>query len=175
MPGDGLNPDVAGLDGFEGAWKQAARDPLFIKAQDDTVDQTYFQPAMTISDQLGLKLPFSRAIIYDTAVMHGVSPTSQDSLVAIVARTSASLCANIKEDSSHCTPSAGFDEKTWMRAFLATRKFDMLHPFDPKTQAEWSQNAPRADILLEMLNDGDYDNLDKSIALDNFYASCVIP
>lgn len=61
---DGLDP------GFQEAWKTAARDPGFRRAQDDERDRVYFDPAVSRgrSDGLGTLGQFA---YYDAMVMHG--------------------------------------------------------------------------------------------------------
>ena len=40
------SPALTGLDGFVDAWSAAASDPEFQRAQDDTADQLYWEPAL---------------------------------------------------------------------------------------------------------------------------------
>jgi chitosanase len=62
---------TSGLNGYPSAVAHAARDAKFRKAQDQIVDQMYFQPAVTFANQLNLKLPFSLAAFYETGIQFG--------------------------------------------------------------------------------------------------------
>lgn len=61
----------AGLgSAFETAWKVAASDPLFLKAQNDERDRVYFNPAVSQAKSDGLHA-LGQFIYYDAMVMHG--------------------------------------------------------------------------------------------------------
>jgi chitosanase len=63
----------AGLDpGFPAAWKAAAGDPVFQRVQEDARDSMYFDPAVRLARQDGLR-GLGQFAYYDAAVMHGVS------------------------------------------------------------------------------------------------------
>jgi chitosanase len=96
----------AGLDpGFPAAWKAAATDPVFQKVQDDARDQMYFDPAVRLAKQDGLRA-LGQFAYYDAAVMHGVSGLRG---IRAVAMRSAPL------------PAQGGDEITYLAAFLNAR------------------------------------------------------
>jgi chitosanase len=63
----------AGLDpGFPVAWKAAGNDPIFQRVQEDARDRMYFEPAVRLARQDGLRA-LGQFAYYDAAVMHGVS------------------------------------------------------------------------------------------------------
>jgi chitosanase len=96
----------AGLDpGYPAAWRSAARDPVFQKAQEDMRDRMYFGPAVTLARTDGLRA-LGQFAYYDAAVMHGMS-----GLRAI--RAEAVKAAR--------TPRQGGDETVWLEAFLDAR------------------------------------------------------
>lgn len=159
----GGGPDTKGLPNFVSDWKAAAKDKEFQKAQDAVAESMYFKPAMRIADTLGVKLPFGKAILYDTIIMHGEG-SDPDSIGALVTRASKSG-----------TPKSGVAEKSWLKTFLQERRKTLANPANKETQAEWSKNTYRAEILLEMLESGKYDQLDKPMALKNYYFEGVIP
>jgi len=100
----------AGLDpGFPAAWKAAAADPVFQKAQEDERDRVYFAPAVALAsaDQVRALGQFA---YYDAAVMHG-----QSGLRSI----RADAMRNAK------TPKQGGDELVWLNAFLNARVKEM--------------------------------------------------
>jgi chitosanase len=100
----------AGLDpGFTAAWKAAAADPIFQKAQEDERDRMYFTPAVLLAQTDGLRA-LGQFAYYDAAVMHGMS-----GLRGI--RTQALKVAK--------TPRQGGDETAWLSAFLDARVREM--------------------------------------------------
>ncbi|MEV6845853.1 chitosanase [Actinoplanes sp. NPDC051411] len=96
----------AGLDpGFPVAWRAAATDPVFQKVQEDERDQVYFQPAVRLAAQDGLRA-LGQFAYYDAAVMHGVSGLRG---IRAAAMRKAPL------------PAQGGDEITYLGAFLDAR------------------------------------------------------
>jgi len=96
----------AGLDpGFPAAWKAAAADPVFQKAQEDERDSMYFDPAVRLARQDGLRA-LGQFAYYDAAVMHGVSGLRG---IRATAMTRAAL------------PAQGGDEIAYLNAFLDAR------------------------------------------------------
>jgi chitosanase len=100
----------AGLDpGFPGAWKAAARDPLFQKVQEDARDSMYFNPSVRLARADGVRA-LGQFVYFDAAVMHGVSGLR--SIRAQAARVAK-------------TPMQGGDELTYLEAFLDARVAEM--------------------------------------------------
>jgi chitosanase len=100
----------AGLDpGFVAAWRAAAKDPAFRKAQEDARDRMYFIPAVRLAGADGLRA-LGQFAYYDAAVMHGVS-----GLRAIRERAVR----------AGRTPSQGGDEIAYLSAFLDARDAEM--------------------------------------------------
>jgi len=100
----------AGLgSGFVAAWREAAADPDFRQAQEDERDRVYFEPAVKLAQEDGLRA-LGQFIYYDAAVMHGVvgmrgirAEAMRDALI----------------------PRWGGDETTWLTAFLDAREREM--------------------------------------------------
>ncbi len=157
---------VKGLKNFDKAWKQSAKDPEMRCAQDRITEKLYSLPAMKRAEDLGVKLPFGKAMIYDTIVMHGEGD-DPDGLPALLSHTTKELKGQ--------TPKTGADERAWLAKFADVRKQDLLHPSNPATQTEWSQNAKRASILKQMLLSQDYDELAGPMKIDNAYYTGTIP
>lgn len=63
-PNEGLDP------GFPDAWRSAAADPVFQAAQEAERDRVYFDPAVWLAKQDGLRA-LGQFACYDAAVMHG--------------------------------------------------------------------------------------------------------
>lgn len=99
----GLDPD------FPRAWKTAARDPRFQKAQDAERDAAYFTPAVTQAKIDGLQA-LGQFAYYDAMVMHGPGDTP-DSFGGI--RQVALRKAK--------PPSQGGEEVAYLHAFLDAR------------------------------------------------------
>jgi chitosanase len=107
-------PSRAGLHTpFVKAWKAAAKDPKFRKAQDHERDRVYFNPAVSQAESDRLQ-ELGQFIYYDAIVMHG-SDDDPHSFGAI--RTSAIKKATL--------PSDGGDETKFLNAFLDARKVAM--------------------------------------------------
>jgi len=169
----GGGPDVSGLPNFINDWKAAAKDNGFKKAQDSVADSMYYQPALKIAGKIGVQLPFGKALLYDTIIMHG-NGGDPDSIGSIAERASRRACAPTSK-AQLCTPKKGTDERLWLRLFLEERRKVLADPANKETKEEWSKNTPRADILAEMLNSGKYDQLDKPMQLKNYYFEGLIP
>jgi chitosanase len=100
----------AGLDpGFPAAWRRAATDPAFRRAQDDERDRSYFGPAYRQARADGLRA-LGQFIYYDAIVMHGSGSTA-DSFLSI--RRNALAKAR--------PPAQGGDEGRYLSAFLDAR------------------------------------------------------
>jgi chitosanase len=100
----------AGLDpGFVAAWKSAATDPIFQKVQEDERDRGYFDPAVLLAKNDGLRA-LGQFAYFDAAVMHGM-----DGLRGI--RSQALLTAK--------TPTQGGDETAYLTSFLDARVKEM--------------------------------------------------
>lgn len=69
---NGKNGDITGLGGFIKAIEKNT-DPIFRKAQLDLMNSMYWDPAMKLVDEAGVRSPLSRAFIYDMTVNHGAS------------------------------------------------------------------------------------------------------
>ncbi|MES2461062.1 MAG: chitosanase [Armatimonadota bacterium] len=103
-----------GLDEpFVRAWKDAAKDPQFQKAQDAIRDEWYFTPAVTQAKADGLRA-LGQFIYYDALVMHG----SGNDGASFGAIRKAAL-------SKAYPPARGGDEIAYLNAFLDARKVAM--------------------------------------------------
>jgi chitosanase len=94
---------------FVAAWRAAAKDPAFQRAQDDERDQTYFDPAVAAAKQDGLGT-LGQFVYYDAMVMHGPGddPASFGGIRA---------AAHVKAR----PPSQGGDQVRYLNAFLDVR------------------------------------------------------
>ncbi|MFC6066834.1 chitosanase [Streptomyces ochraceiscleroticus] len=131
-----------GLDpGFTDAWKEAAKDADFRKAQNDERDRVYFNPAVKRgkADGVGVLGQFA---YYDAIVMHG---DGDDATSFGSIRKKALAKAK--------TPAQGGDEKKYLGAFLDARVWAMK-------QEEAHSDTSRVDTAQRVfLNKGNM-NLD---------------
>lgn len=152
---DEQSDDTSNLVGFEAAWKKAAEDPMFKTVQDDVVDDLYFRPAMKMADDLGLILPLSRAVLYDTIIQHG-GGNDPDGLPAIIERTNSVMGGS---------PVNGLDEKVWLNEFLQTRIADLTDPYNSASKEIWALSVTRCVVFLQIASEGNY-NLNAPILID---------
>jgi len=139
--------NTSNLSGFTDTWRKAAQDPVFRAVQDQVVDELYYQPAMEVADDLGIKTAIGLAILYDTIIQHG-GGTDPDSLEAIVNRT---------KQTAGGSPASGVNELVWLNTFLDTRKTDLLNATDIETRTAWAASAGRVDVLRAVLQSGNTD------------------
>ncbi|GAA4195578.1 chitosanase [Microbispora amethystogenes] len=99
--------------GFVKAWRAAAADPVFRRAQDDERDRVYFGPAVARAEADGLRA-LGQFVYYDAMVMHGpgADPVSFGGIRGTAMRKAR-------------TPAQGGDEVTYLNAFLDARKAAM--------------------------------------------------
>lgn len=68
---------------MEEARAEAAESEIFRAVQDEVSDEYYYTPATVHAETLGITLPVSILILYDTAIQHG-NGTDDDGLPAII-------------------------------------------------------------------------------------------
>jgi chitosanase len=103
-----------GVRGLPRAWRAAASDPLFQRAQDEERDAVYFDPAVAQAQRDGLRA-LGQFCYYDAMVMHGPGD-DRESFGGI--REAALRLAR--------PPARGGDEAAYLRAFLGVRRQAML-------------------------------------------------
>jgi chitosanase len=126
---------------FTSAWKTAAKDTVFQKAQNDERDATYFNPAVNQAKADGLRA-LGQFIYYDAIVMHGNGSDRPE-------QSFPTIRANALKKAK--PPSQGGNEKTYLQAFLVARKAAM------KTE-DAHEDTSRVDTAQTVfLNAGNYD------------------
>lgn len=140
------NADTTGLDGMIAATAAVGSDPVMQSVQDGFVDSLIYNPALQIAQQVGVTSALSVADIYDGVLTHGQG-SDPDSIEAIVA--AATLAA-------HGTPKAGISESTWLSAFDAARRNDMLHPANSATATAWAAAVGRLDVFDKLIAAGNW-------------------
>lgn len=133
-------PSTAGLgQAFMNDWKTAGKDPKFQQAQEYLRDQIYFNPAINLAKQDGVKTVLGQFAYYDTAVMHGSEndPYYNTDLHDIRANA-------LKKAKS---PAQGGDEKAYLSAFFDARVAAM------KTEAGHDDTTRVDTAMRKFLND----------------------
>lgn len=143
---DQESASTSGLDGFPAEWAAAAADPVFRAVQDRVNDRNSYQPAMQLAEQLGVRTALGKVMLYDATFMHGLGD-DPDGTPALVDRTRARVGG---------LPATGVDERTWLNAFLAVRRDDLLHAYNVATRKEWARAVGRVDILGAIAVSGNY-------------------
>ena len=138
---------VDGLAGFARAWRQAARDGRFRRAQNEVAERLYLQPAIRLAQRAGLRSALAVAIFFDTTVQHGTGP-DPDGLPALIARTQ--LVAGGR-------PGADLSEASWLTSFNHVRLEDLLHPHNRDRLADWPASADRARSDQRLVDGGYFD------------------
>ncbi|WP_305075944.1 chitosanase [Microtetraspora sp. AC03309] len=98
---------------FMRAWRRAAADKAFQRAQNDERDRVYFTPAVRQAKKDGLRA-LGQFIYYDAMVMHG--PGGDSVSFGGIRRTAMKKAR---------TPAQGGDEVAYLNAFLNARKAAM--------------------------------------------------
>jgi chitosanase len=136
-----------GLDGFENAWRTAAKDPVFRQVQDQVTDSLYYAPARKVAANNGVRSALGLAILVDTAVEQGTD-NDPDGLPAMVQKTNAAAGG---------TAADGADETTWLRDFLTVRRATLENPSSADTRDAWRESVGRVDALRALLDAGNLD------------------
>jgi chitosanase len=82
----------------------AGEDPVMRQAQDQVFDEAYWVPAAQQAQAMGLELPLSWAVVYDSTIHSGPNDVPR-----------------IRRLFPEVPPSRGGDEKAWTRAYIAAR------------------------------------------------------
>lgn len=98
---------------FEKAWKEAAKDKDFQKAQDEIRDKIYFNPAVKQAQEDGLST-LGQFIYYDAMVMHGPGDGSVPMAESFPGIREAAVKLNK-------TPAEGGPEAAYLTGFLDER------------------------------------------------------
>lgn len=134
--------DVSALVGFGPLFAEAAEDAEMRAVQDAVVDELYYLPMLRQAEAVGVVLPLTLAVLYDTAIQHGTY-TDPDGLPSLVAETTAAAGR----------PADGVDERVWLRQFLRVRRQHLEHSAEPSTRAAWAESVVRCDAFETLATD----------------------
>ena len=140
LPPRGSGTSMEELKDFAEIWRQEiAEGSSLVSACDAVADRLYFEPALEASRGVGLKTPVGLLIFYDTLLQHG-GGDDPDSFGAILERAVAERA-----------PSAGGDEKRFLKRCLAERRAVLLDPHNAETADVWRRSVKRVDALETLL------------------------
>lgn len=143
--GDDYTEDLEDAD-FKAAWRRAAKDPAFRKAQDDVVDELDYFPALLHWREEGCRHALTLLALYDSVVQQGDS-RDPDGVPALLQRTDLAMGGN---------PATGKSETRWLAALLDERKITLANPKNPYTRDEWRGSLARCDALERLLKQGNF-------------------
>ena len=138
---------VEGAEDLGRDWKEASKDPVFCKAQDEIVDELYFRHAVKWGKKVGVRSPLGLLFLYDTVIQHG-DGRDLDGLGAIVKRTTEEAAGD---------PKSGIDEKIWLATFIKQRRETLANSHGEATRKAWAESVVRCDVLRKIAEDGDYE------------------
>lgn len=116
--------------------KEAGKDPKMHAAQDAVFDEGYWNPAVNIAAQVGLKTALGHAVVYDTCIHSGPGGV-----------------ANIRNRFPQKSPANGGDEKEWVKAYVAARKVWLLGNSNPLVQ----KTIYRMETFEKLMSEGNWD------------------
>lgn len=120
----------------------AQKDPMMKQAQDEVFASMYWEPAVTMCKEMGLKSPLAHAVIYDTCVHSGPGGVTK-----------------IRKLFPEVPPVRGGDEREWVTAYVRARRA-WLASFQGKSPAHTSlvrKTVYRMDAFLELIKLGNWD------------------
>lgn len=109
----------------------AGSDPRMVAAQESTFLQRYWEPALDYGQRLGLALPLSYALLYDTWIQSG------DLRVDI-----------LRDTFRERPPSLGGSERPWTRALCEARRRWLSRSANPLVR----RSVYRCDALLDLMD-----------------------
>ena len=116
--------------------KEAGKDPKMHTAQDAIFDEGYWNPAVNIAAQVGLKTGLAHAVVYDTCIHSGPGGVT-----------------TIRNKFPQKSPANGGDEKEWVKAYVAARKAWLLGNSNPLVQ----KTIYRMETFEKLMAEGNWD------------------
>ncbi|KAL4422015.1 hypothetical protein ABPG77_005445 [Micractinium sp. CCAP 211/92] len=128
------------LNGFAETVHSLANDPAFRKAQDDVLNEEYYQGSQQAAAKYGLRSALAKAQLYDAWVQHGqADPGSR------VYPVSANGIADWTCSHVGGAPLAGINETMWLEAFLRRRRWVL------QSDSSWASSVARVDVFKWLL------------------------
>ncbi len=127
--------DTSTLRGLVDGWNDSMKDHKLRQVRHALFENFYWDPCLEYCEKLGLQLPISQAVLYDTIIQHGDS-NDPDSLGAIL--SSIDTCAEE-------------DEAAWLSEFLYHRQNILEHAFNQDVREVWKESAVWVDALRQLL------------------------
>ncbi len=121
---------------FKNLLRQAGNeDPIMRQTQDVFFDRRYFQPALLWANDHGFSLPLSALVIYDSFIQSG------------------RIRPDLRQRFPERTPSAGGDERVWIRQYIDVRHQWLLNHHRPAVRS----SAYRTRDLAREIARGNWD------------------
>ncbi|HEX8628481.1 MAG TPA: chitosanase [Catenuloplanes sp.] len=134
--------DTDGLSGFAVDWAAAAGDPVFQQVQNAAADRLTFDPAVSAARRVGLRSALGVAILFDTAVQHGMGP-DPDGLPALIDRATTAAGGQ--------PATTGVAERQWLLGFLDARAATLRDAAAPATRQVWRESVDRVAALRRLV------------------------
>lgn len=114
--------------------KAGKEDPLMAQAQEESIDEGYFNPAESESLKLGLTHPLSFAVVFDSYIQSGG-------------------ISKIRRLFAEVPPVRGGDEKEWIRAYVRARRAWLASFPNPVVM----KTVYRMDAFLDLIKKDNWD------------------
>jgi chitosanase len=129
--------DTSTLRGLVDGWNDSINDHKLRQARRTLLENFYWDPCLEYCEKLGLQLPISKAVLYDTILQHG-DGNDPDSLGAIL--SSIDVCAEE-------------DEAAWLSEFLHHRQNILEHACNEDMRQLWKESTVWVEALRQLLEE----------------------
>lgn len=152
---------TSGLSGFEAAFRAedaGQNRAKFRQAQDALAEKLYLHPAIALADAAGIKSPLGQAILWDTAIHHGLSQEYQigQTVNWNSIGSGDSMDEVLKEARTAMGGNVNGNEAAWLRKFLDIRLVHLLNWSEEGDQFDDSSQS-RVDALRSIVAAGKLD------------------
>ncbi len=147
--------DISTLKGLVDGWNDSMNDHKLRQGRRSLLENFYWEPCLEYCEKLGLQLPISKAVIYDTIIQHGDS-NDPDSLGAIL----SSIDTCVEED-----------EAAWLSEFLYHRQNILEQAWNQDIREVWKESAVWVEALRQLLEENP--QLEGKIVISTKYFEAV--
>jgi chitosanase len=126
---------TSALKGLRDGWNDSMNDHKLRQVRRALLESFYWDPCLEYCEKLGLQLPISKAVLYDTIIQHG-DGNDPDSLGAIL--SSSDIWAEE-------------DEAAWLLEFLYHRGNILEHACNEDMRQLWKESAVWVEALRQLL------------------------
>lgn len=147
--------DTSTLKGLVDGWNDSMNDHKLRQVRRALLENFYWNPCLEYCEKLGLQLPISKAVMYDTIIQHG-DGNDPDSLGAIL----SSIDMRVEED-----------EAAWLSEFLYHRQNVLEQAWNQDIREFWKESAVWVEALRQLL--GENPQLEGKIVISTIYFEAV--